>query len=85
MEVTNATMIAGNARGNQRILELGCGTGEDALRLARRGLEVVAVDASPGMIQVARQKAQERDLGNRVEFHCLPMETLLQCLLGRGL
>jgi SAM-dependent methyltransferase len=65
-----------------RVLELGCGTGEDALRLARRGIEVVAVDASSRMIQVARQKAQAKDSHNgedrvaRVEFHCLPMESL---------
>jgi SAM-dependent methyltransferase len=33
-----------------RVLELGCGTGEDALRLARRGVTVVATDASPAML-----------------------------------
>jgi SAM-dependent methyltransferase len=57
-------------RAPQRVLELGCGTGVDALALARRGVEVVAIDASPGMIQVARQKAA----AGRVVFHCLPME-----------
>jgi SAM-dependent methyltransferase len=44
-----------------RVLELGCGTGEDALSLARRGVDVVAVDASERMIQIARRKAQETD------------------------
>jgi SAM-dependent methyltransferase len=60
-------------RGPSRVLELGCGTGEDALCLARRGLEVVAVDASSRMIQVARQKAGDAE---RLEFHCLAMERL---------
>lgn len=63
-----------------RVLELGCGTGEDALCLARRGLEVVAVDASSRMIQVARQKARETE---RLEFHCLAMEHLGPTLDGR--
>ena len=60
-------------RPSQRVLELGCGTGVDALALARRGVEVVAIDASQGMIQVARQKAVP---SGRVAFHCLPMERL---------
>ena len=63
-----------------RVLELGCGTGEDALCLARRGLEVVAVDASSRMIQVARQKARETE---GLEFHCLAMERLGPTLDGR--
>ncbi len=75
----------------KRVLELGCGTGEDALCLARRGVEVVAVDASPQMIQVARQKARAnnpslRGHGEaaRVEFHCLPMEHLAPTLDGQA-
>jgi SAM-dependent methyltransferase len=71
----------------KRILELGCGTGEDALCLARRGVEVVAVDASSQMIHVARQKARASGAGNgeaaRVEFHCLPMERLTPALDGQ--
>ncbi len=40
-----------------RALDLGCGTGEDALRLARRGLDVHGIDASAAMIKRARSKA----------------------------
>jgi SAM-dependent methyltransferase len=64
----------------QRVLELGCGTGVDALALARRGVEVVAIDASPGMIQIARQKAAPP---GRVAFHCLPMERLSGAFEGQ--
>lgn len=39
-----------------RILELNCGTGEDALFLAGKGMVVTACDASLGMIAQARQK-----------------------------
>lgn len=38
------------------ILELGCGTGEDALYLAQRGVRVTATDASPAMLDAARAK-----------------------------
>jgi SAM-dependent methyltransferase len=39
------------------VLELGCGTGEDALYLARRGVRVTATDSSERMLAVARAKA----------------------------
>lgn len=39
-----------------RVLDLGCGTGEDALWLARRGVAVTALDSSAAMLAVARQK-----------------------------
>jgi ubiquinone/menaquinone biosynthesis C-methylase UbiE len=37
----------------QSILDLGCGTGEDALRLMRAGLRVRAIDASGEMVSIA--------------------------------
>jgi len=39
-----------------QVLELGCGTGEDALYLAGRGVRVLATDVSDGMLGAARQK-----------------------------
>lgn len=53
----------------QRILELGCGTGEDATHLARRGVHVVALDRSSGMVETARRKVESAGLGDRVEVH----------------
>lgn len=38
------------------VLDLGCGTGNVALRLARHGFDVTGVDLSPEMLDVARQK-----------------------------
>jgi SAM-dependent methyltransferase len=63
-------------RDAQRILDLGCGTGEDALHLAARGKQVLALDASPAMVGRARQKAQARGLDARLQFECLPMQEL---------
>jgi SAM-dependent methyltransferase len=39
-----------------RVLEVGGGTGEDALWLARQGREVLLTDASPAMVRVASAK-----------------------------
>lgn len=39
-------------------LEIGCGTGADAVHLARRGFELTAVDSSPTAMERARGRAQ---------------------------
>jgi SAM-dependent methyltransferase len=41
-----------------RLLEIGCGTGDEALALSRLGYQVVATDVSPEMIHTASAKAQ---------------------------
>lgn len=44
------------------VLELGCGTGEIAIRLANDNKEVYATDLSKDMLEVARLKALEADV-----------------------
>ena len=51
-----------------RVLEIGCGTGDEALALAQRGVDVVAIDPAPEMVRIATEKAEERGLTMRVEF-----------------
>ncbi|WP_423395042.1 class I SAM-dependent methyltransferase [Burkholderia sp. LMG 21824] len=46
--------VIGTAR--QRILDLGCGTGTFARRLAAAGHDVVAIDPAPAMIDYARRQ-----------------------------
>jgi len=41
-----------------RILDVGCGTGDDALWFASQGHTVVATDVSDGMLEQARRKCQ---------------------------
>jgi SAM-dependent methyltransferase len=60
--------LATSFRPGDRVLELGCGTGEDAVWLARRDVRVVATDASPAMLSVARRKTESSGLGGRVLF-----------------
>lgn len=42
------------------VLDIGCGTGENALHLAALGLRVVGIDASPSAVERARAKAAAR-------------------------
>ena len=58
------------------ILELNCGTGEDALFLAQHDVSVVACDASEQMIQTARQRMQNEDPDAPIQFKLLPTEHL---------
>jgi magnesium-protoporphyrin O-methyltransferase len=51
-----------------RVLDAGCGTGALAVEAARRGASVVAVDLSPTLIDLARERLP-RDLGaGTIEF-----------------
>ena len=59
-----------------QILELNCGTGEDALFLAQHEVSVVACDASEEMIKTARQRMQSEDPKAPIEFKLLPTEHL---------
>ena len=45
-----------------RVLELNCGTGEDAVYLGRRGVRVLATDVSPAMLEVTRAKVARAGL-----------------------
>lgn len=61
------------------VLDVGCGTGENALELARHGLEVVGVDAALAAIEAATFKGAERSL--EVEFRVVDAYQL--ATLGR--
>ena len=47
-----------------RVLEVGCGTGVLAFRLAHKAAEVVGVELSPAMIAYAKRRLGELDLHN---------------------
>lgn len=46
----------------RRVIDVGCGTGENALYLASQGHDVLGVDGAPSAIERARHKAAERGL-----------------------
>ena len=47
-----------NFKPGMRVLDIGCGTGEEALALARKGVEVVGMDPSEGSLAILRRKLQ---------------------------
>lgn len=55
-----------------RVLDVSTGTGRHALKLARRGASVTALDQSPEMLAVARQAAQREVLP--IDFHLLSLD-----------
>jgi len=65
-------------RPGQRVLELNCGTGIDAVHLADRGIEVVACDVSPRMIEVARQRLRRTAPRARIDFRVLATEEIAE-------
>jgi SAM-dependent methyltransferase len=50
-----------------RVLDSGCGTGENALLAASRGADVIGIDVAPTAIARARAKAAKRGLTVRFE------------------
>jgi SAM-dependent methyltransferase len=85
------------ARERRAVLDLGCGGGRVALRLARTGAAVTAVDADGSLVAELGQRAaaddlpveavqgdiRTLDLGRRFELILAPMQ-LLQLLRGAG-
>jgi len=51
-----------NSGKNATILDLACGTGNITLMLAKKGYDMIAVDASADMLSEARRKADEENL-----------------------
>ena len=60
----------------QRVLDLGCGTGEDAVHLGRRDIEVLATDRSAEMVGLTREKVARVGLESHVRVERLALESL---------
>jgi SAM-dependent methyltransferase len=61
-----AVFVAGELDGLHRVIDLGCGTGRDALYFSQLGHEVIGVDASDAAVEVAGTAAAE--LGTSARF-----------------
>ena len=67
--------ILGDIRG-KRLLDVGCGFGENSLLFARWGAHVTGVDVSGASLAVARQRAEKFGLIDRVSFVESPVELM---------
>jgi SAM-dependent methyltransferase len=68
VDLIERILVRNGLSGSRRLLDLGCGTGNHALRLAGRGHTIVGVDRSPPMLAQARAKASAARLGSAT-FH----------------
>jgi SAM-dependent methyltransferase len=72
-----------------KVLDVGCGTGENALFLAEKGYEVSGLDFSPTAILKAREKAHIRNIkvnfevGNALKLS--DKSTVADCIIDCGL
>jgi len=49
-------MLSGHLRLGMTVLEIGCGTGYFTRELTRRGADIVAIDVSPDLLEIAKAK-----------------------------
>lgn len=81
-------LLEQNLKG-KKVLVVGCGFGQDALRLAKMGAEVEAFDLSPDSLAIARALAEKEGLS--IGFREMPAEKLgydskyFDCVLARDI
>jgi cyclopropane fatty-acyl-phospholipid synthase-like methyltransferase len=68
-----------------RALDLGCGTGTNAITLAQRGFDVTAIDVSRRAIALAQRKARSAQLTDRIRFARGDVTLLRRWALGHSI
>src|SRR3954467_14621848 len=57
------------------MLELNCGTGEDAELFGEKGFNIVATDISSEMLKVTNKRAEQVSMQHRISSHYLDLES----------
>jgi magnesium-protoporphyrin O-methyltransferase len=68
MRATLLSFLPADLRGC-RLLDAGCGTGALAVEAAKRGADVTAIDLSPTLVALARERVPEKLGAGRIHFH----------------
>jgi demethylmenaquinone methyltransferase/2-methoxy-6-polyprenyl-1,4-benzoquinol methylase len=66
-----AAQVKGGKRQVLHVLDVGCGTGSLAIMMAKNGAQVVGIDTSEPMLEIARQRVAAENLDSRVELRGL--------------
>jgi malonyl-CoA O-methyltransferase len=87
LEEPHVARLLGDVRGLS-VLDVGCGTGRHAIRLAAQGARVTGVDFSAGMLRKARQKPAagnvtfvEHDITKSLPFAPAAFDRVISCLV----
>ena len=78
-------MIEGGKVSIGRALDLGCGTGTNAIYLAQHGFTVTAIDVSRRAIALAKRKVRTAQLADRVQFERGDVTLLRRWLPGSSI
>ena len=79
MRATLLSWLPNDLQG-MRILDAGCGTGALAVEAAKRGAHVIAIDLSPTLVELARERLPHSLGQGRIDFH---VGDMLDPSLGR--
>jgi len=60
--------LASYIKRNQRVLDIGCGTGALTLMAAKKSAKVKGIDVNPQMLEIAKKRIAEADLEQNVEL-----------------
>jgi SAM-dependent methyltransferase len=63
-------MLSNHLRAGMNVLELGCGTGYFTRELARSGADVVAVDVSPELLEIAKVDCPAKNVRYEIQNAC---------------
>jgi SAM-dependent methyltransferase len=76
MRAENLSLLQATFYPGFQLLEIGCGTGDEAIALAQHGCRVTATDISPAMVNITREKAESAGLSDRISAISLPAARL---------
>lgn len=65
-------------------IDLGCGTGDAVIKLAKRGMTVTGTDWSPEALRKAQARAEEEGVADRVTLQEVDLDTLTEADLKAG-
>ena len=63
-------MLSDHLRPGMTILEIGCGTGYFTRELTRRGADIVAIDVSPDLLEIAKAKYSAPNVRYEIQNAC---------------
>lgn len=85
MRETDLAILKKTFKPGDNVLEIGCGTGNDAIELARVGINIVATDISQKMLKITGKKAKHLGIRNLKTLHFSTKNIgLLEKIYGKG-